>query len=439
MRGHLQALFMPVSARQPERTDVVPTEQNTDDDGYTDLRQSPRRRVLKSGVIAFNGRHCTLTCTVRDISGTGARIRVQSSVNIPDHFDLIIEMDGIEAECEVMWRRGSDVGVRFKGEQHKVKPRRMQVVSAVVPHMTTTVRKVRVAQRNDNGKSLGSAARHSEANTWASLNLGNRCDAFLALLVTLQPETVKLCTLIAMSTHVANALVAGQDDVDGRALIKYFPRESAALMAGGHRVSRWYRDTDLDHTLKAFQHALAKAKAVTLEAAANGLLWRQLPHDDLRSLAWTWQSASRLGHGFAVELDRMLGTCGITGATDEHSKFLAKLKSAANGSHSLLKEDDMRMPLWAEQRGFERSHLRAPALLRLNGRRRAVIVRDISVTGLGLECDSPLAVGLRVSIEIGKSLAVAGSVIWSDDRRVGVQLDTPLQGDDPMMAFSSKF
>jgi hypothetical protein len=101
-----------------------------------------RRRVLKAGIIAFNGRHSTLPCTVRNISATGAHLRMHgSSASAPDTFELIVELDGLEASCTVMWRRGEDIGVRFEGEPRKIAPKRAQVVSAVVPAKAASLRR----------------------------------------------------------------------------------------------------------------------------------------------------------------------------------------------------------------------------------------------------------------------------------------------------------
>ena len=74
-----------------------------------DGRMAPRRRVLKAGIAASNDRHLTIACAVRDLSATGARLRVEGSLSIPDTFELIIEVDGIEANCEVVWRKGNEV------------------------------------------------------------------------------------------------------------------------------------------------------------------------------------------------------------------------------------------------------------------------------------------------------------------------------------------
>ena len=79
------------------------------DKPQVERRQSPRRRVLKGGVVAFNDRHVTLPCAVRDISDGGARLRIEGSMNAPDTFDLIIEIDGLEAPCEVVSRRGNEI------------------------------------------------------------------------------------------------------------------------------------------------------------------------------------------------------------------------------------------------------------------------------------------------------------------------------------------
>src|ERR1700674_595133 len=98
-----------------------------------DVRLALRRRVLKSGLVASNDRHLTMNCTVRDVSDTGARLKVEGSLSVPDTFELIIEVDGLEANCEVVWRSTNEVGVRFLGAPRKVTAKRVQVVNPLVP------------------------------------------------------------------------------------------------------------------------------------------------------------------------------------------------------------------------------------------------------------------------------------------------------------------
>ncbi len=104
-------------------------------------RVSLRRRVLKAGVVAYNDRHVTLHCTVRDLSATGARVRVEGSISAPDTFELIIDIDGFEANCQVVWRKSNEIGVRFLGAPRIVAPKRDQVINPMLPTPKASLRR----------------------------------------------------------------------------------------------------------------------------------------------------------------------------------------------------------------------------------------------------------------------------------------------------------
>lgn len=93
-------------------------------------RKSVRRRQLKSAIIAFNNRHSTMPANMRDISDGGARLEAPGNM-VPDTFELLVEMDGLEAPCRVVWRRSNEIGVAFTGPLIRKQPRRAQVVEAV--------------------------------------------------------------------------------------------------------------------------------------------------------------------------------------------------------------------------------------------------------------------------------------------------------------------
>jgi hypothetical protein len=108
-----------------------------------DVRVAPRRRTLKGGVIAFNSHFTTYNCTVREISQTGARLRVDDVKGIPNHFDLIIELDAVEHSCESVWRRDGEIGVRFIGEPRSKTRTRAQVITSVaMANQKPTLRRV---------------------------------------------------------------------------------------------------------------------------------------------------------------------------------------------------------------------------------------------------------------------------------------------------------
>lgn len=100
----------------------------TDQTNDLDERSNGRRRVLKAGLIAFSGRQVTLRCGIRDVSDQGARLSVEGSIPAPDTFELTSEIDGMEASCEVVWRRGMEIGVRFLEPPRYGERRRVQVV-----------------------------------------------------------------------------------------------------------------------------------------------------------------------------------------------------------------------------------------------------------------------------------------------------------------------
>jgi hypothetical protein len=93
-----------------------------------DARTTSRRRTLKAGVIAFNDRHSTLACGVRNISASGARLLVEGSVSPPDTFVLTVALNGLEADCQIVWRKEGEIGVRFVSKPRSVIASRLQVV-----------------------------------------------------------------------------------------------------------------------------------------------------------------------------------------------------------------------------------------------------------------------------------------------------------------------
>jgi len=78
-----------------------------------DRRVASRRRALLSGIIAYNNRGNSLSCSVRDYSDTGARIRVPEDANLPEHLYLILVRHRIAFQAEIMWYGQQEAGLRF--------------------------------------------------------------------------------------------------------------------------------------------------------------------------------------------------------------------------------------------------------------------------------------------------------------------------------------
>jgi hypothetical protein len=77
-------------------------------------RDRPRQRTLKSGKIVFAGGSFSIDCTIRNLSETGARLQVPTTVAIPDKFTLVDAHGGTRRDVTVAWRKDDLVGVRFE-------------------------------------------------------------------------------------------------------------------------------------------------------------------------------------------------------------------------------------------------------------------------------------------------------------------------------------
>ena len=74
-------------------------------------RKDIRHRTLKGEVIAFDGG--TVSCTVRNVSASGACLEVASPMGIPDKFTLAIDSDHVRRPCHVAWMSNKRIGISF--------------------------------------------------------------------------------------------------------------------------------------------------------------------------------------------------------------------------------------------------------------------------------------------------------------------------------------
>jgi hypothetical protein len=77
-----------------------------------DKRKATRRDVIRAGKISFSRQ--SMTCTVRNMSATGAAIEGANIANAPDSFSLVMEMESAARNCTVVWRKPKQIGVEFR-------------------------------------------------------------------------------------------------------------------------------------------------------------------------------------------------------------------------------------------------------------------------------------------------------------------------------------
>ena len=75
-------------------------------------RRLARSRVLKSAKLVV-GTSSVVDCVVRNLTNTGARVEVPSTVCLPEH--LVLTFDGGHSmrSCRLRWRTLNETGVEF--------------------------------------------------------------------------------------------------------------------------------------------------------------------------------------------------------------------------------------------------------------------------------------------------------------------------------------
>jgi DNA-binding XRE family transcriptional regulator len=80
----------------------------------SDLRAATRQSTARTGLIEFDGARGTVSipCTISDVSGTGAQLKLDWSLAFPKQATLIFA-DGLRKTCRVAWQKRRLLGVAF--------------------------------------------------------------------------------------------------------------------------------------------------------------------------------------------------------------------------------------------------------------------------------------------------------------------------------------
>jgi hypothetical protein len=78
-----------------------------------DKRRSARRDIRHVAVV-FRGDGTRISCTLSDISATGARLELEDPAELPDEFVLYLSSNGrARRRCKVVRRAPAHAGVMF--------------------------------------------------------------------------------------------------------------------------------------------------------------------------------------------------------------------------------------------------------------------------------------------------------------------------------------
>jgi hypothetical protein len=75
-------------------------------------RHADRHRTLIKAQVVFNDMMSTFDCSVRDLSATGAHLKLHAPVEVPQVF-LLRLIDGSIHQCKVIRRNALELGIEF--------------------------------------------------------------------------------------------------------------------------------------------------------------------------------------------------------------------------------------------------------------------------------------------------------------------------------------
>jgi hypothetical protein len=81
---------------------------------HAELRKKPRRQFHYNARILTDKDTPPRSCSISDISESGARISLERDDELPQTFILLLTANGgARRHCRVVWREGLVVGVEF--------------------------------------------------------------------------------------------------------------------------------------------------------------------------------------------------------------------------------------------------------------------------------------------------------------------------------------
>lgn len=75
-------------------------------------RKTPRTKAFKSGSITFESAS-GIQCIIRNLSADGALLETDGNAALPGRFSIIIKPEMKRYECQVIWRSGIKIGIKF--------------------------------------------------------------------------------------------------------------------------------------------------------------------------------------------------------------------------------------------------------------------------------------------------------------------------------------
>ena len=82
----------------------------------SEQRHAHRQRALKAAKVVLSD-WTMIDCTIRDLTGEGARLVFAGATNLPDEFRLLSLSANTIRPVRLLWQRGLSAGIGFVGPE----------------------------------------------------------------------------------------------------------------------------------------------------------------------------------------------------------------------------------------------------------------------------------------------------------------------------------
>lgn len=109
---------------------LAPDVVDRDESILLERRASPRRKTRFKATIVYGAERSTANCIVRDLSETGARLKLDLASELPTRFHLIWVAARAVVHVEAVWRSQDEMGVTFLST-HNIQGRLSSELAAI--------------------------------------------------------------------------------------------------------------------------------------------------------------------------------------------------------------------------------------------------------------------------------------------------------------------
>ena len=81
--------------------------------GRENCRSDERQPVQRAADLVLDQRQTPVACLIKDVSKTGLKLIYDSPHGLPERVKIILHHPNEVLECEVMWQREKEVGLRI--------------------------------------------------------------------------------------------------------------------------------------------------------------------------------------------------------------------------------------------------------------------------------------------------------------------------------------